>query len=147
MKWIDIPPVWLLLHLAVIWVLSPYDPYGFGIAGTRALGVFLIIGGLSLMLMAIWEMRQHNTTPIPHMQPSHLVSGGVFAISRNPIYLGDALILAGVILRADTPLLLPLLVIFVWIIQTRFIRAEEARLRAAFGPEFEAYEARTRRWL
>lgn len=107
----------------------------------------MIIGGLTLMLIAVWEMRQQNTTPIPHMEPSHLVSSGIFAVTRNPIYLGDALILAGVVLRADAPLLLVLVVTFVWIIQVRFIRAEEARLRRAFGSDFEAYAARTRRWI
>lgn len=146
-KWIDIPPVWLALHLAVVWVLAPLDPFSFVIAGTRPLGTFLLIGGLSLMLMAVWEMRQHRTTPIPHMEPDALVSSGVFAISRNPIYLGDALILGGVILRADSPMLLVLIPIFVLIIQKRFIRAEESRLRRAFGAAFDAYCEKTRRWV
>ena len=97
--------------------------------------------------MAVWEMHQARTTPIPHMQPSNLVDGGVFAVSRNPIYLGDALVLGGVVLRADAPLLVGLVPVFVWIILVRFIRAEEARLLAAFGDRFVAYTAKTRRWI
>lgn len=147
MKWLDIPPVWLVLHLMVVWALAPLDPFSFGIAGVGPLGVFLLIGGLTLILISIWEMHQHRTTVIPHMEPKVLVSDGIFSVSRNPIYLGDALILAGVILRSDAPMLLILIPIFVLIIQRRFIRAEEARLLSAFGPEFEAYCANTRRWF
>jgi protein-S-isoprenylcysteine O-methyltransferase Ste14 len=40
-----------------------------------------------------------------------------------------------------------LLAVFVWVIERRFILDEEARLRAAFGPEFDAWAARTARWL
>jgi protein-S-isoprenylcysteine O-methyltransferase Ste14 len=44
-------------------------------------------------------------------------------------------------------LALPLVAGFVWLIQTRFIRDEEARLTMAFGPEFDLWAARTRRWI
>ena len=147
MKWIDIPPVWLLAHLGAVWLLAPYLPLGFGFAWVGVFGTLLLIGGLSLMLMAVYEMHRAKTTPIPHMQPSALVSSGVFGLSRNPIYLGDALILAGVVLRADAPLLLVLVPVFMWIIARRFISAEEGRLRSAFGAAFEDYSQKTRRWL
>jgi protein-S-isoprenylcysteine O-methyltransferase Ste14 len=147
MKWIDIPPVWLALFLVFVWVLGPYDPLTFGQLGVSALGTFLIIAGLSLMLMAVWEMGQARTTPIPHMQPSSLVSSGIFAVSRNPIYVGDVLVLAGVVARADAPLMILTVPVFAWIILVRFIRAEEARLTVAFGDRFVDYCTKTRRWL
>lgn len=147
MKWIDIPPVWLALFLGIVWVIGPYDPLSFGQLGVSALGTFLIIAGLSLMLMAVWEMNQAKTTPIPHMQPSSLVTSGIFAVSRNPIYVGDVLILAGVVARADAPLLVVTVPVFAWIILVRFIRAEEARLAVAFGDRFVDYCTKTRRWL
>jgi protein-S-isoprenylcysteine O-methyltransferase Ste14 len=76
-----------------------------------------------------------------------MVTTGVFAWSRNPIYLADALMLLGAILWLDAVLALPLVAVFVWLIQTRFIRDEEARLTLAFGPEFDLWAARTRRWF
>lgn len=147
MKWIDIPPVWLVAHLVAVWLLAPVLPFGFGFAGAAPLGTFVLIAGLSLMLFAVWEMQRHRTTPIPHMEASHLVTSGIFAVSRNPIYLGDALVLAGVILRADAPLALPLIPLFMWIIVVRFIRAEELRLERAFGPAFVDYCIQTGRWI
>ena len=99
------------------------------------------------MVGAVAQMALAKTTVIPRRNPSALVTRGLFQLSRNPIYLGDALILAGAILWLDAVLALPLVFSFVWLIQTRFIRDEEARLTETFGPEFDLWAARTRRWL
>jgi protein-S-isoprenylcysteine O-methyltransferase Ste14 len=76
-----------------------------------------------------------------------LITGGLYRYSRNPIYLGDALILAGLILRWDAVLAVPVLPLFVFLIQRRFILPEEARLAAAFPSAFESFRASTRRWI
>ena len=143
---IDIPPSWLALHIGAAWVLSRVSPAVFGGSGAGLGKVLVVLGGL-LMAVAILQMAMRRTTVIPRRDPSALVTGGVFAWSRNPIYLGDALILTGAILWLDAILALPLVASFVWLIQTRFIRDEEARLTLAFGPEFDLWAARTRRWF
>ncbi|MBL9061565.1 MAG: isoprenylcysteine carboxylmethyltransferase family protein [Tabrizicola sp.] len=96
---------------------------------------------------AVVQMSLARTTVIPRRSPSALVTSGLFSLSRNPIYLGDGLILTGAILWLDAVLALPLLFSFVWLIQTRFIRDEETRLTEAFGPEFDLWAAHTRRWV
>jgi protein-S-isoprenylcysteine O-methyltransferase Ste14 len=143
---IDLPPVWLLLHVAVAFVLSLVSPPVFGAAGAVA-GVWLIGFGVLVTLLAAAQMTLARTTVIPRRNPSSLVTSGLFALSRNPIYLSDLVILLGAILWLDAVLALPLLAGFAWLIQTRFILDEEARLAAAFGPEFDAWAARTRRWF
>jgi protein-S-isoprenylcysteine O-methyltransferase Ste14 len=143
---IDIPPSWLALHIAAAWVLARISPVVFGAVGD-ALGRGLVVLGLALMGAAVGQMTLSRTTVIPRRTPSALVTGGVFAWSRNPIYLGDTLLLAGAILWLDAVLALPLLFSFVWLIQSRFIRDEEARLTLAFGPEFDLWAGRTRRWF
>ncbi len=143
---IDIPPSWLILHLVAAWAVSKVSPALFGAAG-RVGGLILVGTGLVLMAGAVAQMARHRTTVIPRRNPSALVTGGVFGLSRNPIYLADAMILLGAILWLDAVLALPLVASFVWLIQTRFIRDEEARLTAAFGPEFDLWAARTRRWF
>jgi len=143
---VDIPPSWLVLHLAVAWVVSWVSPAIFGAAG-RVLGPVLVVAGLALMAAAVLQMARRRTTVIPRRDPSALVTEGVFSLSRNPIYLGDAVILLGAILWLDAVLALPLVASFVWLIQARFIRDEEARLTLAFGPEFDLWAARTRRWF
>ena len=143
---IDIPPSWLALHLAAAWGLSLISPVVFGVAGDWA-GKALVLLGALVMVGAILQMARHRTTVIPRRDPSALVTSGLFSLSRNPIYLGDVLILLGAILWLDAVLALPLVFSFVWLIQTRFIRDEEARLTLAFGPEFDLWAARTRRWF
>ena len=142
----DLPPVWLTLHIAVVWGLSKLSPPLFGFAGDVA-GLGLVVLGALVAFGAAFQMVRHRTTVMPRRDPSALVSTGLYAWSRNPIYLADVIILLGVILWLDAVLALPLLVLFPWLIQTRFILDEEARLTLAFGPEFDLWAARTRRWL
>lgn len=144
---LDLPPVWLLLSLALVWALDRVLPWGlFGPLG-RTVGATMIVAGLALMTAAAGQMLARRTTVIPKNDPSALVTGGIFRLSRNPIYLGDALVLAGAILWWDVPHGVPVLFAFMALIQHRFILDEEARLRRGFGPAFEDWAARTGRWI
>jgi protein-S-isoprenylcysteine O-methyltransferase Ste14 len=146
-RWFDLPPLWLLLCLGLAFGLDRLWPVAlFGSAG-RLAGAGLILAGVGLTLAAVLAMARARTTVIPHRAPTALVTGGVFGLSRNPIYLGDVLILTGAILWLDAPLALPLVPAFARLIAARFIAPEEARLKAAFGPQFDAWSARVRRWI
>lgn len=149
MKWIDLPPVWLLAFIALAWAQATYFPFGLSFGGPWAdfLGGVMIGGGVLLMLLALSEFRRHRTTVLPHRTPTRLIQSGIFSRTRNPVYLGDALLLAGIILRFDAVLALPLVPIFVWIIEKRFILGEEDRMRRVFRMEFARYERKVRRWV
>ncbi|WP_136442288.1 methyltransferase family protein [Pacificoceanicola onchidii] len=149
MKWIDLPPVWLLACLALAWWQKTQHAMGlsFGPVWADLLGGLLVGGGIILALLAVYEMRRHRTTIIPHQTADRLVTSGIFSRTRNPIYLGDVLILAGLILFWDAVLSLPLIPVFVWIIEKRFIEPEEARLRKKFSRDFLRYSGETRRWV
>ncbi len=147
LKWIDIPPVWLFAFAVLAWFQAAEFALGlsFGGAWANFAGGLLVGGGLVLMAMAFAEFRRHKTTVIPHQEADRLITSGIFKRSRNPIYLGDTLILAGLILRWDAVLALPLVPIFVWVIEKRFIIAEEDRLRRKFRADFARYCEKTRR--
>ncbi len=147
-KMIDVPPVWLALCLALVWLQGAYLPVGPAPGlWVRILGALLILGGLAMIGLAAWELRRHRTTVVPHREPDALVTSGVFALSRNPIYLGDAMILAGCALRWHAWPSLILVPLFMALIARRFIDGEEARLRAVFGSAFDGYARKVRRWL
>ena len=148
-KLIDIPPVWLILCLAAAWWQARLFPMGLSLDGalSDALSGLLIGAGLILIIGAALAFRRAQTTIIPHQTPTHLITTGVFSRSRNPIYLGDALLLAGLILRFDAVASLVLVPIFVWWIERHFIVPEEKRMRVTFRAEFAAYERKVRRWL
>ena len=149
MRWLDIPPVWLAAALAVAWWQSGQFSYGLSFGGAWAdfLGGLLVGAGVLLALLAVYEMRRQRTTVVPHREAQALVSTGIFSRTRNPIYLGDILILAGFILSWDAVLSLPLVPIFLWILEKRFVLPEEDRLRRKFRADFARFCEKTRRWL
>jgi protein-S-isoprenylcysteine O-methyltransferase Ste14 len=149
MKWIDLPPVWLAAFLALAWVQADRFSYGlsFGGAWSGFVGGLLVGGGILLMLLAVYEFRRHRTTVIPHREADAMVTTGIYSRTRNPIYVGDAMILTGMILYWDAVLSLPLIPIFVWLIERRFVVPEEDRLRRKFRADFARYEAKVRRWV
>jgi protein-S-isoprenylcysteine O-methyltransferase Ste14 len=140
-KWIDMPPVWLAGFLALAWVQAAWVPMGLSLGGV------LVGGGVLLIALAAMEFRKYKTTIVPHETPGRLIRSGIFKRSRNPIYLGDALILAGLILRWDAVLSLPLIPVFVWVIERRFVIPEENRMRRSFRADFARYCEKTRRWI
>ena len=148
-KWIDIPPVWLLAALGGAYWVGQTRPFGLSLdhAVTQFLAAVLIGGGVILMLLAVSEMRRQKTTVVPHRDADRLVQSGIFKRSRNPIYLGDVLLLAGFVLRWDAVAALPLVPVLFWVLETRFIIPEEDRLRRKFRQDFHRYTEKTRRWL
>lgn len=141
----DIPPLWLALFALASWGIGRLVPLPLPFG--RALGGGLIGAAVVLMGLAAAQMAVHRTTVIPRRRPAALVTGGVFALSRNPIYLADAILLAGLDLWWGASLALVLVPVFMAFITRRYIRAEEAWIGAAFGADYAAYRARTRRWL
>ena len=111
------------------------------------IGRALIFAGLALMIVAAGQMLIARTSVIPRRDPDAFVHGGVFRLSRNPIYLADAILLAGLYIAWDALIALPLVAVFAIVIQKRFILDEEARLSRRFGDEYLEYTARVRRWL
>lgn len=153
MKWIDMPPVYLIAAIVIAWAQARFAAFGLSFGAARGwywadfLGGLMIGAGLLLLVLAAMEMRRKRTTIIPHREADALVDTGVFSRSRNPIYLGDALILTGAILWMDAVLALVLVPLFIWIIERRFILPEEQALRRKFHTAFAKYCQKTRRWI
>jgi len=144
-KQIDFPPVWLAGFAAVGGLVGRLVPVATPL--NDMLGAAVIVAGLALMLVAAGQMVLSRTTVVPRRDPDALVTGGVFRLSRNPIYLADAIVLAGFYIAWDAIIALPLVAVFVIVIQKRFIFEEEARLSRRFGEEYLSYTARVRRWI
>lgn len=142
----DLPQAWLVPFALAGLALGRLLPLE--LPGALRLSGWLLIGaGLALMLWAAVTMRRARTTVMPGRRPDALVTHGPFRFSRNPIYLGDLLLLAGLMLAADALAGLMLLPGFIYLLQARFIQREEQTILAAYGAEFENYRARVRRWL
>lgn len=129
-----IPPVYFVSALALMAALHFLAPLGrFIEAPYSYLGPGLLLGGVVIGVIAARAFSKAGTPVLPFERSTTLVTNGVYRFTRNPMYLGMALILVGVALLFGT--LTPLLPIpvFVWIIQGSFIRGEERFLGEIFG--------------
>jgi protein-S-isoprenylcysteine O-methyltransferase Ste14 len=113
---------------------------------TRLLGTVVFVAGTGVFVGAIRTLRDVGATPAHDDDPPTLVTGGVFAYSRNPIYLGNCLQYLGLSILYGSPWHLFLLVPLVGYLR-RVIDREEAALEATFSREFEEYREEVRRWL
>jgi protein-S-isoprenylcysteine O-methyltransferase Ste14 len=147
-KRIIYPPVWLLIGLIAIFTLNESWPVlrFTSLAGQLAGGLIILVG-LVLLVMANGLFVRAGTNVIPFREVSSLVTSGVYRYTRNPMYLGMALVLLGcaVTVGVASALLIP--VLFMVIIELRFIRPEERMLQGLFPQDYPAYCTRVRRWI
>ncbi len=142
------PPVWLVIGLIVIFCLDQYFPLArFTGQAAMAIGSLAIVIGLLLLVLAGGLFKQADTEMIPFREVRALVTTGVYRYTRNPMYLGMALILLGVACTTGIASGLLVVPVFMAIIEFRYIRPEEQMLRGIFGEEFEVYCQKVRRWL
>ncbi len=114
-----------------------------------AAGRLLFFLALAIGVGAVVHFVRARTSIDPHApaKASTLVTGGLYRISRNPMYLALLLILVGRGMRAGDPVQFVLTAAFV-LYMTRFqIQPEERALAAHFGEEYAAFRRRTRRWV
>lgn len=139
----DLPPVWALGVAAASWALARWAPLA---PLPPGMGHVLIAAGLGLCLWSAVWFRRKRTPILPREAPRALIVEGPYRINRNPIYTGFALILLGWALALGALSAVIAAALYPVLVTRRFILAEEAGLRAAFGAEAERYLARTRRW-
>jgi len=143
-----IPPAWLLVALAMSAALHHWLPIAQLLAPpARRYGVLLVVVGVVLAFAGVAAFRRARTSVIPFERATTLVTGGIYRFTRNPMYLGLTLVLAGVaLLLGSIGALLPL-PLFVCIIHYGYIRAEERFLAEIFGGDYAHYTHAVRRWL
>jgi len=118
------------------------DPWPFNF-----LGVAVIAAGIVLNLRSDRQLKVAKTTVKPDERPSVLVIGGSFRLTRNPMYLGMALILAGAAITMGSLIAVVCAALFVVVVDRWFIRNEERNASEAFGRAYAEYRRKVRRWL
>ena len=144
------PPIIGLLCAGAMWALAHYAPAGLWANPWRApLAAGLALVGLGCDVAGLLAFRRHRTTinPLAPERSSTVVQDGIYRITRNPMYLGMALLLIAWAVWLSHPWALLGPAAFVGYI-TRFqILPEERVLRERVGVAYEAYTHRVRRWL
>ena len=143
-----IPPVLLLAALLIQAAVHVLVPSAQVIPRSwNLLGVLIVIGSFAVVVVADQQFKRAGTTVKPFEDSTALVTNVVFAISRNPMYLGMVVILFGVAIGLGSLVSLAVLLAFAWVLSVRFILPEERRLAQLFGEQYNEYQRRVRRWL
>jgi len=144
------PPLFLaliLLGLALDRLLPLASGHHRGDAIHWIIGGSLIITGFGLATVAIRNFHRAGT-PVRRIEPTRaLVTTGVHAWSRNPIYVGMFLIYGGIGVAARSSWMLVLTLPLALTMRYGVVAREEAYLEQRFGDDYRAYKARVRRWL
>ena len=143
------PPIIYAAALAACWILEavitlPRLPESLVI---RWIGAVVVLASVGLALKAVADLRAAGTTVHPTGAATTLVTEGVYAWSRNPLYVTALIAFAGLGLALRSTWLL-LSIPLVAIALTRLaIEPEEAHLARRFGGAYLRYTARVRRWI
>ena len=109
-------------------------------------GVLFCAAGLILFLLSLTSFGRSFRVGIDADHPDKLVTSGIFAFSRNPIYVAFGFVLLGQFLLFSNWILLVYLLVAVWLFHRQVLR-EEAFLKQDYGQDYLRYSARVRRYL
>ena len=109
-------------------------------------GVFFCLAGLLLLAWSLVSFGQSFRVGIDAEQPDKLITTGIFAFSRNPIYTAFALILLGQFLIFPNWIILVYMGAGIWLFHRQVLR-EEDYLKKHYGSEYLDYCTRVRRYI
>lgn len=142
------PPLLYLLFITLALFLADWLPLPVPTNGwTQALAVLLIVLGQGLSFWAMWRLRKQHTTPSNFNQPRQLLRDGPFAVSRNPINLGDTCGYCAIALLLGSLWPWLLLAPLLYLMNRNVIQPDEVQLQSLFGDTYRDYCRKVRRWL
>ena len=144
------PPLfYVLFFLAAVFIqkkVSINDSL-FHLQITKIIGILFLVISLFFLVTSLMKFFQSKNTLILIKPASSLQTNGIYSISRNPMYVGLAIVYLGITCFIGNwwnIILFPLLLL---VIQEYIIKREEKYLERAFGEKYLDYKSRVRRWL
>jgi len=107
----------------------------------------VLTAALLVLLPALFRFALSRNTLITIKPAQSLQTTGIYALSRNPMYLGLLILYAAIAFFAGNSWTFLAIGPLMLIVQLYVIRKEERYLQRAFGDEFERYKAKVRRWI
>lgn len=144
------PPLLLVGSIVLGWTLTTMVPLrwpGIDDAPAHWLGLVFGILGILLIVFALKALTAHRTTILPNKAPTVLVTTGPYVRFRNPIYLGEVLLLLYGAEITKSIWFVAAAAMFAVLVTALQIIPEERRLEAIFGAAYTDYKSRTRRWI
>jgi protein-S-isoprenylcysteine O-methyltransferase Ste14 len=135
--------------LAIIVVTRPRFPSGSRTADLwlDLVGIIVCAAGQALRITVIGYKYIVRGGKNKKVHAEDLVTEGIFALARNPLYVGNIMVLFGLFIIWNAPLLYGIGVPFTLIGYRAIVAAEEAFLRKKFGADYDEYCRTTNRWI
>jgi protein-S-isoprenylcysteine O-methyltransferase Ste14 len=124
----------------------PFEPDALRTVALTA-GVLVFCIGGAIAIAAEIGFKRAGTAVLPTRPTTAIVGTGIYRLTRNPMYLGMSLALAGLGLGLNQMWFLLVLPIAMLAVTKLAIEREEAYLAQKFGAEYLAYKAKVRRWV
>ena len=144
------PPIVALLVAAAMWGISLATPLADVPTRVRlVVAIVITLIGVATAISGVIAFRRAKTTvnPLKPETSSSLVTSGIYRLTRNPMYVGLALVLLAWAVFLSSVLALLGILVFVLFMNRFQIAPEEKVLLGMFGDTYSAYQAKVRRWL
>lgn len=142
------PPTLFWILIAAIVVVDRFLPLiAFAEPWLPWCGTVLVIAGIGVSAAAKRQFQRIGTNVYTFEEPGELVTAGLFAVSRNPMYLGLAVAGFGAALVSASLAALVLSAVFTLIVRYWYIAFEENAMLRRFGESYQAYCRKVGRWF
>ena len=153
MKFLElkIPPALLMLLFGGLMRLTDWLLPTFRVEAdwTDYASKVLFLLAVTVVVSGMVSFRQAKTTvdPMHPERTTQVVTGGIYQLTRNPMYLGFALMLLAFAAKISNPVVIVFIPLFVWYLNRFQIKPEERALMQLFGDQYKQYQAKVRRWI
>ena len=142
------PPMIYLAAAGAALVMDWRAPAPWGMTGWPTwIGWLVAVAGVGLDIWAMQTMLRAHTNILPNRAADRLVESGPFALTRNPIYAGNTILMIGVGVAWNSLWFIAFAFAAAALTQQLAIKREEAHLALRFGERWERYAARVPRWF
>lgn len=142
------PPTLFFATLGAIFAAGRAAPLlSFGAPWLWWFGLVSICLGIAISVAGSRMFARIGTNIFPFRDPDVLVSDGLYAYSRNPMYLGLVLAVIGAVLMSGTLAALILASAFAGAINWIYIPFEETAMQRTFGHSYQTYCQQVSRWI
>ena len=150
MKLLIPPPIQALLSAIMMCLINRYFTHAnFSLNGINIFALIFLIIAAIIIILSMYKFKKIKTTisPLRPNKTSSLVNSGIYAYTRNPMYLGLLLMLFSTALFLKNLISFLIIPLFILFITKNQILPEEESLENIFGEEYKNYKKKVRRWI
>jgi len=142
------PPVFYIVATIIGLAIDYLMPLSFGFTDiTKTVSLVILALGTIVLVLGFKMFATDKQSPSVHEPTNAVYQSGIYAYSRNPIYLGVLLWMMSGALFFDKVWIMIMAFILIFFMNKVVIEKEEAYLEEKFGEDYLAYKQKVRRWI